>query len=231
MSFGILTIMGNHIGNRLDIPKRLEQSILDNDLIVYEHDETFKNDLAFLNIKLINDSLWYNVQEETIIINKIIKQLLLGKNVLFILENGMPGLADPGLNLINQCYKNNIDVKIIPGPSIISVLPAIAGLPNVGTAWTFEECFTNNETEIYEKINNLKDINHNLAILNRYNTKLILQTMLDIFKEDRMAAICINIGLQDQKIIRGYLSELLNNSIIDNIKLELTSIVCSGKSF
>jgi 16S rRNA (cytidine1402-2'-O)-methyltransferase len=232
MNKGSLTVIGNHIGNRVDIHSRLPKLIEETSEILCEHRETFLLDLEYSNIKTKKNILVYSeFNSELEANNTVIDKLLSGKNILFILENGMLGFADPGIRLVDDCYKNKINVNVIPGPSIVSTLPSIAGIPQVGTGWTFEEIFSIDQDYIFKKIDDLKDIRHNIIILNRSNTATILSNMLSIFKEDRLAAVCIDIGLEGQKVIRDTLSNLIKNYEVNNIKQELTSIVCSGNSF
>jgi 16S rRNA (cytidine1402-2'-O)-methyltransferase len=229
MNKGSLTIVANHIGNRIDIHPRLGQLIEETSEILCEHKEAFLADLDYLGIKTKKNILVYAEFDSGLAVNNaVIEKLLSGKNVLFILENGLLGFADPGIGLVDACYNNQINVSVIPGPSIISTLPSIAGIPQVGSGWTFEEIFDQDKDIIIKKINSLKNIQHNLIILNKHNTIEILSKMLSIFNEDRFCAVCINIGMSGQKIIRNKLSVLINNKDILNINNELTSIVCSG---
>lgn len=227
---GKLTVVGNHVGNRIDIHPRLGKLVEDTSIIICEHRESFQCDLEFIGVTTDKEIFTYpDFEFETETNNMFVEKMKSGDNILFIVDNGMLGFADAGVKLIDACHKAGILVEVVPGPSIISILPAIAGIPHVGTGWTFEEIFHKDKEYIVNKVNGLKDILHNLIILNRHNTVEILSAMLEIFKEDRFAAVCIDIGLPNQKVVRDTLSNLINSKDVLSIDQELTSIVCSGK--
>jgi 16S rRNA (cytidine1402-2'-O)-methyltransferase len=50
-------------------------------------------------------------------------------DVALVSEAGMPGISDPGYELIKTAIARNIDVIAIPGPSTVTTSLAVAGLP------------------------------------------------------------------------------------------------------
>lgn len=51
------------------------------------------------------------------------------KDIALVSEAGMPGLSDPGYELIREALARGIEVVPIPGPSAITTALAISGLP------------------------------------------------------------------------------------------------------
>lgn len=239
MKNGRLIVAGNHILNKNDIPYRTREAIQKTKIIVCDHEETFKKDLEFLNISIEEKIIlpyykqdkehWVNNEQE--LIYKVLEYINSGNDILLIVDNGMPGFADCGLSLINACHINNIKIEIIPGPSVISTIPSIAGVGSQNSGLTFQEIFSSDEKSIDDKIIKLKDIDHLiLLIFHPQDTFLILNKVYKIFNEDRFIALCLDVGTEYQKIIRGNLSQVIKEfgESLNN-KEHLTSLVIQGK--
>lgn len=153
MKIGKFIIAGNHILNRDDIPHRTRVAIEKTKIIICDHEETFRKDIDFLNISAENKEIisYYKKNEEGWIDNEIklvdimLDRIYSGNDVLFIVDNGMPGFADCGSTLINACHNNNIKIEVIPGPSVVSTIPSIAGIGSQHSGLTFQELFSTDE--------------------------------------------------------------------------------------
>lgn len=82
-----------------------------------------------------------------------------------------------------------------------------------------------------DKIVKLKDIDHLiLLIFHPENTFYILKKIYEVFNQDRFIALCLNVGTENQKIIRGMLTETINQfgESLNNSE-HVTSLVIQGK--
>lgn len=52
-----------------------------------------------------------------------------GKDIALISDAGMPGILDPGYNLINLAIKNDIPISVIPGPTAFVNALVASGKP------------------------------------------------------------------------------------------------------
>jgi len=226
-----LIIVGNHIGNPEIISPAAIDALREYNTIVCESEETIQEVATRNNINISTKNiLIYNFIKETDCINKIKNIILNQESVLFIVDNGMPGFADVGVRLVNECYLLGIDVEVIPGPSIVSTLPVIAGILNDNNFWTFQEFFDKDQDIIIEKLHQMKSLNHNLILIHRANESAkFLNLVRDVFTDNRYAAVCINVGLKDQEIIRGSLSFLIKETekLINRPNI-VVSTVCSA---
>jgi len=226
-----LIIAGNHIGNPEIISSAVIVAIIKYNIIICESKDTIKDIILKHNIDTSNKKiLIYDFVHETEFINKIKNLILQEDNVLFIADNGMPGFADVGIRLVNECYIANIKVDVIPGPSIISTLPVIAGVLNDNNFWTFQEFFDMDNSIIIDKLRQMKDLNHNLILIHRANeASKFLKSVLDIFTDNRYFAVCVNVGLPDQEIIRGRLPFVIKETekLISRPNI-VVSTVCSA---
>ena len=48
----------------------------------------------------------------------------------------MPAISDPGFRLIRRCIDRDLEVTVLPGPSVVPVALVASGLPT--DRWRFE---------------------------------------------------------------------------------------------
>lgn len=234
MSAGKFIIGANHIGNVRDIPVRVLEAIDNADIILAEYLYTFKEDMIYLNRDHKRTIIEYRDSEECH--NQVFDLLNSGKNILFLVQHGYPGTADMGGNLINKLIKQNYDVEIIPGPSVVPVAVAVSGIVSDQDGYTFKSFFDDEDTTILTVLEEIKDIKHTLVLIDKApKTKRMLELMLETFG-DREISVCLNIGDSDnfrwkhkQQILIGSISEMINK--LGELKSDImATVVCKGKS-
>lgn len=123
---GKLTVVSTPIGNMMDITIRALRALREADIIVAEDTRRTMKLLKFFHIKgkhLIS----YGVHNQTKIIPVIVSLLEQGKNLCLVTDSGTPAVADPGGLLIDACWKRNIELDIMPGPSALTSAIALCG--------------------------------------------------------------------------------------------------------
>ena len=60
---------------------------------------------------------------------KLVEKLLSGKNIALITDAGTPGISDPGEELVDMCYQEEIEVTSLPGPAACITALTMSGLP------------------------------------------------------------------------------------------------------
>ncbi|MGB7087709.1 MAG: 16S rRNA (cytidine(1402)-2'-O)-methyltransferase [Phormidesmis sp.] len=63
-------------------------------------------------------------------IPQLIARLQAGEAIALVSDAGMPGISDPGYELVCACVANQLTVVPIPGPSAVITAIAAAGLPS-----------------------------------------------------------------------------------------------------
>ena len=109
----MLYIVATPIGNLKDITYRAVEVLNNVNLIACEDTRHSKILLQHYGIKTPTTSFF---QHNRFIKGEYIVDLLReGKDIAIISDAGMPGILDPGYNLINLAIKNDIPVTEIPG--------------------------------------------------------------------------------------------------------------------
>lgn len=123
---GILYVVGTPIGNLGDFSQRAIETLSNVDFVAAEDTRVTIKLLNKFNIK--KPLISYHEHSKSQRANQIISKLLDGENAAIVSDAGMPCISDPGEKLINLCIENNIDIKIIPGPTAAISALCLSGL-------------------------------------------------------------------------------------------------------
>ena len=127
MNKGILYICPTPIGNLEDITLRTIRILKEVDLIAAEDTRH--------TIKLLNH---YNIKKPLISYHEhnkkskgdlLIEKLKSGQDIGIVTDAGMPGISDPGEDIIHLSIQNGIEVIVLPGPTASIAALVVSGLP------------------------------------------------------------------------------------------------------
>lgn len=122
----ILYVVATPIGNLEDISLRALRVLREVKLIAAEDTRRTRRLLTHYDIKTPLTS--YYEHNKLTKLDRILDCLKEG-DVALVSEAGMPGISDPGYELIAAAGKYNIPVVPVPGPSAVTTALAISGLP------------------------------------------------------------------------------------------------------
>ena len=125
---GVLYLVGTPIGNLSDISKRALQILGNVDFIACEDTRQTKKIMNYFNIT--NNLLSFNQHNSLKKTSKLLKNLEEGKSIALVSDAGMPGICDPGEDLVKTIKDLGFDVICIPGPCAAIVALASSGLPS-----------------------------------------------------------------------------------------------------
>ena len=112
---GKLYVCGTPIGNLEDITYRTLKVLNEVDLIAAEDT---RHSIKLLNHFEISKPLTsYHEHNKDNKGEYLINKLLNGENIALISDAGMPGISDPGEEIIKQAIENDIEVVVLPGPT------------------------------------------------------------------------------------------------------------------
>ncbi len=120
-----LYIVATPIGNLADITLRALEILKNSNYILCEDTRVSKKLLEKykINTKVISNHK-FNEKKNLI---KIMSLLKSGSIISIVSDAGTPGVSDPGLVLIKECLKNNINIIPLPGASAITSAISISG--------------------------------------------------------------------------------------------------------
>jgi 16S rRNA (cytidine1402-2'-O)-methyltransferase len=157
---GKLYVVGTPIGNLEDLTFRAVKTLQTVDLIAAEDTRHTGKLLQHFQIKTPQISYYQHNQQRRI--PELLDFLQQGKAIAIVTDAGMPGISDPGDELVKACVNANISVVPIPGVTASITALSVSGL---GTDRFVFEGFLPPKG---------KDRKQRLAALNSENRTLIL---------------------------------------------------------
>ena len=131
---GFLYIVGTPIGNLNDISLRAINILQNVSLIACEDTRHTKKLMNKFNIS--NKLISFNKHNSLIKIPKLIKHLKEGKTIAIVSDAGMPGICDPGEDIIKRVISEGINIICIPGACAAITALISSGLPS--SSFVFE---------------------------------------------------------------------------------------------
>ena len=213
-----LYIVSTPIGNLDDMTFRALEVIKNSDIILCEDTRRSLKLLQHFNIK--KKLIPYHKFNEKKEVNKIIKYINEGKILSLISDAGTPIISDPGLLLIKECVKQNINVSPIPGVSSIVAAMSVAGFSD---KFIFYGFLPKAEKELNKVLLQLKDLDFSIVFFIPANK---INFYLKIFKisfEGRDIMIAREMTKIYESFYRGSLSSM--KMFEKSLKGELTIVI------
>jgi len=126
---GTLYIVGTPIGNLEDVSERALHTLRRVDLIASENPQRTRRLLARYDIHtpMARYTDAYDRKKQSRM--QAVLAALAEGDVALVSEAGMPGLADPGYELIAAALERGMSVVPVPGPTALDAALAAAGIP------------------------------------------------------------------------------------------------------
>lgn len=202
---GTLYICATPIGNLEDITLRVLNTLRQVDLIAAEDTRHSRKLLQHYGITV--PLISYHQHNEKSRSQELLARLKEGLALALITDAGMPGISDPGSELIRCCYQANIPVDVLPGPSAVLTALVLSGLADGNFA--FQGFLPANAGECRRKLQEYCELPLTQIFYEAPHRLLAtLQLMAKVFG-DRPAAVVREITKLHQSVYRGTLSELI----------------------
>lgn len=229
MSYGKLIVGGVDIGNVNDISNRLRNSLLSSDVVVVESLHRFKDKCKDLNISInaVVLEIDSNNQKNQSVLQFIERCFRDNKSVVLTCSDGMPGICDPGYSIVKMALLLDVDVSVIPGPSIVSALPAISGFNY--SSFIFQDSISSNSLVRIRELEIAKDSHRAFLFVlpNRIEGNETIPEIINdielVYGSDIEVAIGINITGPKESLFVGKIDEA--EAFIKSIKIDESSNV------
>ena len=217
-----LYIVGTPIGNLSDLSLRGLNILKNVSLIACEDTRQTKkimNKFGFTN-KLISFNKHNSIKKTP----RILNDLKLGKSIALVSDAGMPGICDPGEDLVKDAKFNKINVVCIPGPCAALIAVVSSGMPS--SKFIFEGFLPKKKSE-KEKI--LFEVSKNEKTTIIYEsphrlTKLLIQ-LREYCGGDREIQVFRELTKRFEENIGNTIDEVLNILKDREILGEITIII------
>lgn len=175
---GKLYLCPTPIGNLGDITLRTLEVLKTADLIAAEDTRVSMKLLRHFAIKTPVTSYYeHNKREKGAY---LIEKLKEGTTVAVVTDAGMPGISDPGEDLVRLCLQEGIPVEALPGPCAFATALVASGLPS--GRFAFEGFLSVQKRERLARLQSLKDDVRTLIFYEAPHKLLgTLRDFLDVF--------------------------------------------------
>ncbi|MDS1029756.1 16S rRNA (cytidine(1402)-2'-O)-methyltransferase [Bacillota bacterium LX-D] len=218
---GSLYLVGTPIGNLEDMTFRAVKVLQEVDLIAAEDTRHSRKLLTHYDIHTPLTSYFQHNQKAKGPI--LIEQLLQGQNIALITDAGMPGISDPGYDLVVMAQEQGIQVIPIPGPSASIAALVVSGLPT--DRYAFEGFLPREEKVKKARLEQIRQEERTLIFYEApHRLKKTLSSLFTCLG-DRKAAAAREITKKYEEVQRGTIGSLLEYYQHHDPKGEFTLIV------
>ncbi len=223
---GTLYIVGTPIGNLEDMTWRGIKILQAVDWIAAEDTRHTGKLLQHFEIKTPQISYYEHNQQRRI--PSLIQELRQGKAIALVTDAGMPGISDPGYELVKACIEANIPVVPIPGVSASLTALSAAGLPT--ERFVFEGFLPTKTKERQQRLAALQAECRTLILYEApHRLRQTLEDLTQYLELERPIVIARELTKLHEEFWRGNLGEAVQYYQQHNPKGELT-LVLAGRS-
>jgi len=221
MASGTLYVVATPIGNLEDITLRALRLLKEVDLIAAEDTRHTRKLLTHYGITTPLTS--YYDQVEAARTPELIAQLLAGKNIALVSDAGTPCIADPGFRLVTEAIEAGLSVVPIPGPSMVTALLSVGGVPT--NRFAFDGFLPAKRNQRRKALQHLKREERTLVFFESPQRLLDMLADLEDICGDRQVVIGRELTKMFEEVLRGKVSELRAVLDVREVKGEVAILV------
>ena len=199
---GALVVCPTPIGNIDDVSPRIREALVSADMIACEDTRRTGQLLDRLAIRPAPRLVSNHEGNEQARAVELTGQIERGYTVALVSDAGMPAVSDPGFKLIRRCIDRDLEVTVLPGPSVVPVAVVASGLPT--DRWRFEGFLPRRAGEMERVLRSTETV---VCFESPRRVGESLSALAAI-APDREAAICRELTKIHEEVARGTLGEL-----------------------
>ncbi len=199
---GSLIVCPTPIGNLDDITIRVRDALVAADYIACEDTRRTGGLLDKLGIRPAPQLISIHEGNEAPRAIELAQRIERGEIVALVSDAGMPAISDPGFRLIRRCIERNLEVTVLPGPSVVPVALVASGLPT--DRWRFEGFLPKRAGEMERVLRSTETV---VAFESPRRVGDSLAALAAI-APDRPAAVCRELTKMHEEVSRSTLAEL-----------------------
>ena len=220
-----LFIVPTPIGNLQDITFRAVEVFKTVDFILAEDTRTTGFLLKHYSIekKLVS----YHMHNEHKIVEEIVQRVKRGEFAALVCDAGTPSISDPGFLLVRECFKQEVPVECLPGPT--AFVPALvnSGLPSERFCFEgFLPVKKGRQTRLLE----LKEEQRTMIFYESpFRLVKTLEQFIETFGAERMGSVSRELTKMFEENKRGTLQELTDHFKAKTVKGEIVIVIAGNK--
>jgi 16S rRNA (cytidine1402-2'-O)-methyltransferase len=221
---GTLFVVGTPIGNLGDMTPRARETLARVALVAAEDTRRTGRLLAGLDIRKPMLSFFEGNERDRVA--QIVPRLKGGEDVALVTDGGMPGVSDPGFRLVRAAAAEDIDIRVIPGPSAAIAALVVSGLPT--DRFVFEGFLPRRKGERVRRLDELaKDPRTIVCFESPARLRAMLHDLLGTMG-DRRLAVARELTKLHEEVMRGTASEILAGLRDGDLRGEVAVVIAGS---
>ncbi len=197
---GVLYIVGTPIGNLEDMTFRGVRILQSVDLIAAE--DTRHTGKLLKHFQVNTPQISYHEHNRNSRVPELLTRLSEGKDIALVTDAGVPGISDPGYELVKACAENEITVVPIPGP--VAAITALSASGISTDKFVFEGFLSSKSKQRRSHLELLKLEERTLVFYESpHRLRSTLQDMREIFGDDRQIVLARELTKIYEEFWRG----------------------------
>ncbi len=224
---GTLYIVGTPIGNLEDMTVRAVRILQTVDLIAAEDTRHTGKLLHHFQIK--TPQISYHEHNLTTRTSELLSKLQQGRSIALVSDAGMPGISDPGYELVKACADEEITVVPIPGASAVITALSASGLPS--DRFIFEGFLPAKSQARRTHLESLRSESRTIVFYESpHRLRATLQDLADILGGDRLITLARELTKLHEEFWRGTIDEAIELYLKREPQGEYTIVVAGAES-
>jgi len=202
---GTLYVCATPIGNLGDITLRVLDTLREVDLIAAEDTRHSRKLLQHyqINTRMVS----YHEHNEKKKSLELVERLKSGQAIALISDAGLPGISDPGTEVIRLCLAENIPVDVLPGPNAALTALVLSGMP--AEHFAFHGFLPSSSGARKRSLEQLANLPQTQIFYEAPHRLLATLEGMSEYFADRSAAVVRELTKLHQQVHRGTVSELI----------------------
>ena len=223
---GTLYVVGTPIGNLEDMTFRAVRILQSVDVIAAEDTRHTGRLLQHFQIK--TPQISYHEHNRTERLPELLNQLSEGKAIALVTDAGIPGISDPGYELVKACIEAGIQVVPIPGASASLTALSAAGLPT--DRFVFEGFLPASGKERQQRLESLAAESRTLIFYESpHRLRVTLKELANCLGKDRNIVVARELTKLYEEFWRGTIEDAIAHYTETQPKGEFTLVVAGAR--
>ncbi|MDX2217164.1 MAG: 16S rRNA (cytidine(1402)-2'-O)-methyltransferase [Oculatellaceae cyanobacterium bins.114] len=224
---GTLYVVATPIGNLEDMTFRAVSVLQQVDAIAAE--DTRHTGKLLHHFQITTPQISYHEHNRTSRLPDLLSRLQQGKAIAIVTDAGVPGISDPGYDLVKACVEEGILVVPIPGASAVITALSAAGLPT--DRFVFEGFLPAKGNERRDRLEALQTESRTLVL---YESPHRLRQTLDDFAAilggDRPIVLARELTKLHEEFWRGTVEEAIAHYTTHEPQGEFTIVLTGAET-
>ena len=219
---GVLSMVGTPIGNMQDVSQRVVHTLESADTVLCEDTRVTGKLLSLLGVHTRLERCDANVLP--LELPHILERLKAGERIAFVSDAGMPGISDPGQQLVDAAREVDLPVEVVPGPTASVAALVASGLPS--NHFFFEGFLPRKGGAQRSRLEMLAVIPATLIVYESPRRVVSTLTVIGEVMADRQVALVRELTKVHEEVLRGTAQNLIETlSARDSLKGECVLVI------